>query len=371
MGDMGLQSAYGLSALQQQIRQRIADQLMQRQQDFQNQITLRGADRADAQLQETSALRRAQEAETARQHDLTAANQQMTQDTSLAELTPPGDVPVDSPIAGRLRRVGVLDESKARPAVDVGPLLPGDTGAARAGVKLPTAKQQDTAADNARQADAIARQREADAGRQRHELAMEKAAANRPAATITVQTVDENGSPVTKVVPKTAGASYPKGPSAVTQNRLDSALAVKQTGEDMIAQLNDPAFRNVVGPAMGRAGTLRDFIGNPPPEFAQLAGQIESYALANMGVHGMRSAQGAQQIAKLLDQHHTPESLIAAIQGLNGFSEHFLANAGRTTPSGGGGGKGGMVDMVAPDGRSLSVPADKVAELERKGAKRR
>jgi hypothetical protein len=32
---------------------------------------------------------------------------------------------------------------------------------------------------------------------------------------------------------------------------------------------------------------------------------------------------------------------------------------------------GGLVAMVAPDGRSLNVPADKVAEMEAKGAKRR
>ena len=37
-----------------------------------------------------------------------------------------------------------------------------------------------------------------------------------------------------------------------------------------------------------------------------------------------------------------------------------------TTPA-----AGGMVDMVAPDGRTLKVPSDKVAELEAKGAKRK
>ena len=146
---------------------------------------------------------------------------------------------------------------------------------------------------------------------------------------VTIQTVDENGQPVTKIVPKTAGSTFAKGPSAVTANRLDSAKAVKQTGEDIIAGLSDPKTAAMVGPAMGRFNTLRDLIGNPPPELAGLAGQIESYALANMGVHGMRSAQGAQMISKLLDRRHTPESLIATIKGLNGFSAHFLENAGR------------------------------------------
>ncbi len=128
------------------------------------------------------------------------------------------------------------------------------------------------------------------------------------------------------------GDSYARPQSAVTQNRLDSAKAVAQTGQDIIAQLSDPNFKAVVGPILGRYGTLRDFIGNPPPEFAELAGQIESYSLANMGVHGMRSIEGAEQIKSLLDKRHTPESLVATITGLNNFSEHFIQNAGRVAP---------------------------------------
>ncbi len=143
---------------------------------------------------------------------------------------------------------------------------------------------------------------------------------------ITVNTVDANGNPVTRVVPKTAGSEFQKAPNATVANRLASAVAVRQTGDDMIAKLSDPAFAAKVGPAMGRYNTLRDFIGNPPPEYAELAGQIESYSLANMGVHGMRSTQGAEQIKHLLDQHHTPASLIATINGLNSFSQHFIEN---------------------------------------------
>ncbi len=60
-----------------------------------------------------------------------------------------------------------------------------------------------------------------------------------------------------------------------------------------------------------------------------MAGEIESYALANMGVHGMRSVQGANQISKLLDAKHTPESLIAAIKGLQGYSNNYLSTVGR------------------------------------------
>ncbi len=126
------------------------------------------------------------------------------------------------------------------------------------------------------------------------------------------------------------GKTFQKPVGQTVENRLASATAVSQTGNDIIAELSDPNVAKVVGPAMGRAGSLRDFIGNPPPQFSELAGSIESYALASMGVHGMRSAQGAERIKKLLDGHHTPESLIGGIRGLNKFSAHFMENEGRS-----------------------------------------
>jgi hypothetical protein len=146
--------------------------------------------------------------------------------------------------------------------------------------------------------------------------------------TVTIQTVDENGQPVTRVVPKAeaVGKTYAKAPNATTANRVASAKAVTQVGNDIMEQLSDPQIAAMLGPSMGRYNNLQEFLGSPPPEFAQLAGEIESFALANMGVHGMRSTQGAQQIKDLLSAKHTPASLIAAIKGLSNFSQHFMEN---------------------------------------------
>lgn len=133
------------------------------------------------------------------------------------------------------------------------------------------------------------------------------------------------------------GQTFEKAPTGMVANRLDSAQAVQQTGNDIIDKLSDPAYANKLGVTLGRYRKLQDFIGNPPPEYAELAGMIESYSLANMGVHGMRSSQGAEMIKKMLDQPHTPQSIIAAIKGLNKFSEHFMQNEGRpVSPPGGG-----------------------------------
>jgi hypothetical protein len=171
-------------------------------------------------------------------------------------------------------------------------------------------------------------------------------------------------------VPKTAGTEFAKPANATTANRVASAETVNEVGADIVSKLSDPQFKATVGPAMGRYATLRDFVGDPPPEFSELAGQIESYALANMGVHGMRSAQGAEQIKHLLDQRHTPESLAATIKGLNDFSTRFARTTSRSLAAVRSEWTGDGVDGGA--GRaSLNVPADKVAELEAKGAKRR
>jgi hypothetical protein len=160
------------------------------------------------------------------------------------------------------------------------------------------------------------------------------AAASRPKpdTLMKVEHVDPvSGRTVIEWLPKSEvrGKTFVKSPGAAAEARLASAQAVNQTGEDIIAQLAQPNIAALLGPAMGRFNTVRDFIGNPPPELAELAGSIESYALANMGVHGMRSAAGAQHVKDLLDKKHTPESLVATIRGLNKFSEHFMENEGR------------------------------------------
>jgi len=125
---------------------------------------------------------------------------------------------------------------------------------------------------------------------------------------------------------------------------------VTQTGNDIIAKLSDPRYASTVGPVIGRYNSLRDFIGNPPPELSELAGLIESYSIANMGVHGMRSAQGAQMIRKLMESKQTPGSIIASIKGLNGFAVHFMENEGRTGARVG----GQQAPAAAPSGPGLT-----------------
>lgn len=344
------------------LRQMIADKIAAEERARRAMVEDRSFGLQNRQLDLQDQMRRDQLAETTRQHSLADAEQQARTDASLNDNIPAGrEIGAGSPVFGRLERIGALAPKPLQ--VDAPPTslaadptagaqeLPGTVANApspivgRLYTKQASEKQATTAAA-AEDKRAVAEATAADKATQRTEQAARdteigrhnKAMENKPApvSTVTIQTVDENGKPVTRVVPKSEaiGKSYAAKPSATTEGRLASAEAVTQTGNDIIAKVSDPQYAKSLGSVMGRYSKLQDFIGNPPPEFSELAGAIESYALANMGVHGMRSAQGAQMIAHLLNQPHTPESIVAAIKGLNRFSEHFMQNAGRgTAPS--------------------------------------
>lgn len=145
---------------------------------------------------------------------------------------------------------------------------------------------------------------------------------------VKVEHQDENGKTIIEWLPESElrDKKFRAPTPAATLNRVASAESVNQVADNLTKKLSDPAYTAVLGPVMGRFSSMEDFLGNPPPEYSDLVGEIESYALANMGIHGMRSAQGAEMIKKLLSGHHTPESLAATIRGLQTFSNDFVAN---------------------------------------------
>lgn len=358
------------SALKQQMLQRLQAEAVQRQmeqQKFANQMQ-------EKQFASNEELKRAQLAEQADTHKAAEQDRQMGIANTLADQIPAGAAMQSTDPAVKLMQQGgrgsllTMQGMKAE-APPSSLLAMGDSGQSqevagtmpnspmpngpRLYTKGASAKQQDTEADNTRQAAKDAQGRE-------HELAMERIAqqaANK-------QPKEPNPQPQIMVGPdgKQHAVQFVNGQAREIQlpdgyrktngtldNRLASAQTVNQTGNDMLAELEDPQFAATLGPALGRVSSVRDFIGNPPPEFAQLAGQIESYALANMGVHGMRSAQGAEQIKHLLDQKHTPASLAAAIRGLGSFSQHFMDNNG--------GGSSAPTSAPAASGGAPKAPA--------------
>jgi len=345
---MGIGAGFGaagaVNGLQQLLAQR---QMMRAYQDAQNQQAVQNQDRQTAlglqsrQLDQTDRERQDSLAENVRQHNLMAGAKTNEDALKLGDQMPAGTfLPPDAPAVKPLQSIGLLKTQQERPNVDVGPLLPGDTGEARQQGFLKTASQkQQTTADEADAKVEAARlaaenRQHEDEQRAQDRLAQIKAgAAARPTPDklTKVEHKGPDGKTIIEWLPQSElkGKTFDKGVSGAAETRLQSAQAVNQTGDDIIKKLSDPAVAAQVGPAMGRYNSVQEWIGNPPPELAELAGAIESYALANMGVHGMRSAQGAEQIKKLLNQKHTPESLIRTIKGLNGFSQHFMENEGR------------------------------------------
>lgn len=356
---LGLGLAGAADGAQQGFQQLIAQKLMQQKTAEDNRRALVAEQQKQQQLDQTDRERQDVLKETAYQHQLMAESRNSAEsDRRVGLANTLGDqIPAGATLAPTDPGVGMLqtggrgallqhqDPTLASTALAGQSTLPGDAqpkasqmlmtqnaGHAEQFLKLPSANQQNTLADNTR-ADT------AETDKQRHELAMEQAAmarANRPPTEASPQPLIMKG-PDGKdhAVQFVHGVAHeiplPEGyrkPNATLDNRLSSAEAVSQTGNDIIAKLSDPQYAAQVGPVMGRANSLGDLIGNPPPEFSELSGLIESYALANMSVHGMRSAQGAQIISKLLDQKHTPESLIATIKGLQGFGQHLQNNAG-------------------------------------------
>ncbi len=370
---IGLSGAFGVAgaydSLDQILASRVAAQKyadQQRQQAIENQLRER-------QFQSNEELKRAQLDATMHSQQAAEADRQTGLANTLGEQIPAGTViaPTD-PAVGMLRSGGrgsLLQHQTASlgstqlsgfsgipgqaPPAGAGLLRTQNAGHPEQYIKQASAGQINTQADNARADAQLARTEAAQSETVRHNQAME----NKPqgASTVTIQTVDDQGNPVTRVLPKSEamGKDFKKPAGSALENRLASAQTVNQLGNDMIAKLADPKIAGTLGPIMGRYSTLQEFIGNPPPEFAELAGEIESYALANMGVHGMRSAQGAEMIKRLMSARHTPQSLAATIQGLNQFSENFARNAGRGTPAPAAPAAGGGVKVlsITPVGR--------------------
>ncbi len=163
-----------------------------------------------------------------------------------------------------------------------------------------------------------------------------------------------------------AGGTFEKGLGQTVESRYLSAKTVLKQGNDIIAALGDKDIAAQLGPVMGRYNTLREFIGNPPPEFSKLAGQLKSYSYGNMGVHGMRSTQGAEMLDEALDRKMTPEALKAMLEGVNSFAEDlvgFIERVPQSVQDSGGGPAASTSEKPArKKGETASSYADRIVE---------
>lgn len=353
----GLAAAGGLEAAQQGLRQRLMDQMLLEKQKQDMAIQLQEqALREQEASQRADLLKQGQADRLANQQGI--AQDRQDNETMRAFTMNPAGAPLMPKIAGRMRDLGLPVQET--PGVAGPPAVEGlsslatpmqgrmitpestpesfQRGQTQADIATKTQQdaQRQAAVDMAAQR--TTDQTAADARRhteRQDDIRLAASLRPAPAASDKLTKVEHKdpatGRTVIEWLPmsEVRGKTFEKGTGAATENRLASAQAVTQTGNDIVASLSQPGVAGTLGPTLGRYNSIKDFIGDPPPEFAELAGKIESYAIANMGVHGMRSAQGAEKIKSLLDKHHTPESLAATIKGLNDFSTHFMENEGR------------------------------------------
>lgn len=261
MAGIGAEAAGGLSALQAQIRQRILDQLAERDRAFKQSLESRSADRADRTLTLQDQMRRDALAETTRQHTASESDRLFKENQTLNESIPAETVMSGtSPVAGRLQSIGAL-----RPkGIDLAPppMLAADPNASaevpgtvenspqtsgRLFRKNATQKQIDTNTDNARQADV------ASAGITAKTQALEQA------ATRLEQQGKLNEANVLLAQARAEAAR------ATADAKAATTTTAKANGKQERARVNalaielrdDTSLNQSVGPVQGRMASLR------------------------------------------------------------------------------------------------------------------
>jgi hypothetical protein len=181
----------------------------------------------------------------------------------------------------------------------------------------------------------------------------------------------------------------------MTRLRIDGERTKQETAQATTTAAADGVksyqakVRDIIGRLLTPAGTLT-------PDAASAIGPVSSMLPTVFGktksaeadIAQLRSLLTLDKIAEMKRQSQTGATGLGAVNtrefgaleaagsklGATGIDEaSYAAELKRILAAVGGGGTlntGGTVAMVAPDGRRLSVPAEKVAEMEALGAKR-
>lgn len=382
----GMNSAVQQILLQKLEAQRYADQ--QKQIAFENARQTSGDERANRAQDEQIKIRQLMEQDRVAKEAQAQTDKEVGFGTQIAERDPAGTFyPEKTPAVGYLRAAGVpvtnVPGRQAMGPAFTGP-MPGDAGGeetpqeAQAGrspgiIKGATAKQL-TTADTADRKDW-------QAGIQQ-QLADIKTAAGpkEPTSSFQLQpeidpktgqqtgrflgynTKTNTWAPVQGQGPQATKAA----PGIASAAEKDKNLGNARTTLDRLdADINAAAGKGLIGPTSGRISELEQMIGNNDPAISTLATRmVAAKMLVDAGIGGMRGAASPGLMArwdKLMGMQATPENLHNVAQVMR----EMVGGQPVTAAA------GGTVSMVAPDGRPLMVPADKVAEMESHGAKRK
>lgn len=353
---MGMSGAYGGGASEaidqimlQRLRQaQLGEQMRAAQVQEQQHQQVIEQQAAQQRLQEQDRQDRLNE--TAYQHRQGEASKGLEDTLKAADVIPPGaQMPFGGDIPGRLRAIGQTQDvgvtpeappdSIAAPQGPTGPMAGtinnAPSPAGRLVLKLPSAKQADIATDNDRQARAVAEQAARDTEIVRHNKAVE--AKPSPVSTVTIQTVDGQGNPITRVVPKSEaiGKDYAAKPSA---QDIQHSRTTKET-LDTLAQLDQAidAAKDLIGPGSGRISNLEQMAGSADPRIQALGVKMKAAKMrVDHAITGSVRAGASpvmmQQWDNILANKVTPEGLKAGVQAMR-----ELLGGGSAPASGGSG----------------------------------
>ncbi len=336
-------AAVGVNNAVQQIllrkiqEQRYADAL--KQQAFENQRQLGADTRAQQQLDETSALRKAAETERQSEHDALQGdklNESIPGDTRLE--------PTDRAV-GFLRSAGVpLQAVPGVPAMGPefqGPMQNGVTpqqaqvGIGAGYLKTASAKQQQAASEEVRKRQADADRAETANWRTgiQQDLANLRQSQGPPAQShqlvpeVDPKTGQQTGrflgyntktnafEPVGGVAPQATKAP----PGAAQDAEKEKSKTTARTTLDRLDQdIDTAASKGLIGPMAGRVSDFEQMVGNNDPAISTLATRmVAAKMLVDAGIGGMRGAASPGLMArwdKLMGMQATPENLHAVAQ---------------------------------------------------------
>lgn len=163
-----------------------------------------------------------------------------------------------------------------------------------------------------------------------------------PQATVLIQTVDENGTPVQRFVPRQAGAQFSVAPTAGQQ----TALAEQEAGIQLIGEIDRLYRPELVGPVVGRLTRAQMAIPGAPDvpqetaEFYASVDAVRNEIIRLMSGAAVSGAEEQRMRAQLPDVLQKPSVFQARLSQTRKNREALLArmqarSGGMASPSSG------------------------------------